>query len=526
MPLSHPPRGQSPSAMTALGTLRTVSTLPQAAVAPERLPGPRGGARRPFRQPQPQPPVRRQLPTIRIRTRIGRRAPYLLAALFATLYTLDSVRRYLEFRTESWDLALFTEAVKQYAHLHAPIVDARAPGFDLLGEHFHPILALLAPFFAIEPSPITLLVAQALLFAASIVPVTSLARERVGSREGYVVGAAYGMSFGIVQAVDFDFHELAFAAPLIALALQALLRNQSRLLIVACIGLLCTKEEFGVTVVMPLGIAWSLHDRTAWRRRLPLAALGVAASALQILCLIPALNPNHVYGFLTNAGATGSAGNNENVAQLLTDPAGKLHLLFLLALATAFTALLSPLALLAIPDLLMRFASSNTFYWGTLYHYNSVLMPILFIAAIDALARPRRHRSLPRRFKPIAISAIALAAVLMQSAYGLPQTFSQQQYAPSSLHIQALRAAIHEIPPGATVESGISTLAPLAAKADAFWLGNTSVDPAPEYIVYDTLTAAEPLTPDQMVQLAETWHPLAVYDLVSSQDGVDVLRMP
>jgi len=479
--------------MTVLGTLRTVSTLPQAAVAPERLPGSRGGARRPFRQPPT--PARRQLPIIHI----GGLGPYLLAAIFATLYAADSVRRYLEFRTESWDLALFTEAVKQYAHLHAPIVDARAPGFDLLGEHFHPILALLAPFFAIEPSPITLLVAQALLFAVSIVPVTSLARERLGNWPGYVMGAAYGMSFGIVQAVDFDFHELAFAAPLIALALQALLRDQSKLLVVACIGLLCTKEEFGVTVVLPLGIAWFLRDRASWRRHLPLAAAGVAASALQILWLIPALNPNHVYGFLTNAGATGSAGNDESLGQLFTDLGGKLHLLLLLGLVTAFTALLSPLVLLAIPDLLMRFASSNTFYWGTLYHYDSVLMPILFIA---------------------------LAGLSMQSAYGLPQAFSQQQYAPSPLHIQALRAAVHEIPPGATVESGISTLAPLAAKADAFWLGNTSVDPAPEYIVYDTLTAAEPLTPARMVQLAEAWHPLAVYELVSSQDGVDVLRMP
>jgi len=509
--------------MTVLGTLRTVSTLPRAAVAPERLPGPRGGARRPFRQPPP--PARRQLPTIRIR--IGGRGPYLLATVFATLYAVDSVRRYLEFRTESWDLALFTEAVKQYAHLHAPIVDARAPGFDLLGEHFHPILALLAPFFAIDPSPITLLVAQALLFAASIVPVTSLARENLGSRSGYVVGAAYGMSFGIVQAVDFDFHELAFAAPLIALALQALLRDQSKLLIVACIGLLCTKEEFGVTVVMPLGIAWLLRDRANWRRRLPLPAAGLGASVLQILWLIPALNPNHVYGFLTNAGATGSAGNDENAGQLFTDLGGKLHLLFLLGLVTAFTALLSPLVLLAIPDLLMRFASSNTFYWGTLYHYNSVLMPILFIASIDALARRHYgHHHYRRRFKLIAVPAIALAALSMQSAYGLPQAFSQQQYAPSPPHIQALRNAIHEIPAGATVESSISTLAPLAAKADAFWLGNTSVDPAPEYIVYDTLTAAEPLTPSQMVQLAETWHPLAVYDLISSEDGVDVLRMP
>ena len=490
--------------------------LPEAAAAPERAPGPRSGARRPF----PNPPATMDPTALRRRVSASVLGPWALAAFFAVLYAVDSVTRYAQFRTASWDLGLFTEAVKQYAHLQAPIVDAHGPGFDLLGEHFHPILALLAPLFAIKPSPVTLLLAQALLFACSVVPVTMLARERLGSRAGYVVGAAYGASFGIVQAVDFDFHELAFAAPLIALALLALLRDRDRMLIAACVGLLCTKEEFGITIVLPLGIAWMLRERAKWRRRLPLAVLGVVASALQIFWLIPALNPHHVYGFLTGVGTAGSEGNAEGIGLLFADLGGKIHLLFLLGLATAFASLLSPLALLAIPDLLMRFASSDTAYWGTLYHYNSVLMPILFVAAIDGLAR----HGVSRRVRLSGVAAIGLAALVMQSGYGLGQAFSQQRYAPSPLHIHALRDAIHEIPDGVSVESGISTLAPLAAKADVFWIGNTAVDPAPAYIVYDTLTAGEPLTPDQMVQLAEAWHPLAVYALLSSEDGVYVLR--
>jgi hypothetical protein len=63
----------------------------------------------------------------------------------------------------------------------------------------------------------------------------------------------------------------------------------------------------------------------------------------------------------------------------------------LLSLATAFTALCSSLALLAVPDLLMRFASSNPHYWGTLYHYNAVLMCRPVQASRRAL-RPRRRR--------------------------------------------------------------------------------------------------------------------------------------
>ena len=495
-----------------------MSTLPEAAAVPgkasARIPGPRSGARRPL----PQSPSRLDPHRLRRRVRAVAFGPWPPAAVFAAIYGVDSVRRYTQFRTTSWDLGLFTEAVKQYAHLHAPIADARAPGFNLLGEHFHPILALLAPFFAIKPSPITLLLAQAVLFASSIVPVTSLARERLGARSGHVVGAAYGASFGIVQAVDFDFHELAFAAPLIALALLALLRDRERLLIVACVGLLCTKEEFGVTVVLPLGIAWALRDRARWRRRLPLAACGVLVSALQVFWLIPELNPSHVYGFLSDTGTVGSAGNAEGIGLFFAAVGGKLYLLFLLGLATGFAALLSPLTLLAVPDLVMRFASSDSSYWGTLYHYNAVLMPVLFIAAIDGLAR---HRVRVRR---LGVAAIGLAALMLLPGYGFGQILTAQQHAPSALHVQALRDAIHEVPAGASVETDISALAPLAAKADVFWSGNAAIDPAAQYVVYDTVAADEPLTPSQVVQLVEAWHPLALYELISSEDGVDVLR--
>src|ERR1700685_3179536 len=78
-------------------------------------------------------------------------------------YGALSLFRLLQLNPTSWDLGIFTEYVKQYAHLQAPIVDIRAPGFNLLGDHFQPIVALVAPFFRVFPSSATLLVAQALL---------------------------------------------------------------------------------------------------------------------------------------------------------------------------------------------------------------------------------------------------------------------------------------------------------------------------------------------------------------------------
>ena len=73
--------------------------------------------------------------------------------------------------------------------------------------------------------------------------------------------------------------------------------------------------------------------------------------------------------------------------QLLHSWPDKLQTVVLLLLPTAFIALRSPIALIAVPSLLLRFISTNSAYWGTYWHYNATVMPIIFIAAIDALAR-------------------------------------------------------------------------------------------------------------------------------------------
>ena len=110
------------------------------------------------------------------------RDPVIWAIALATAgaYCVISLSRLLQLNPSSWDLGIYTEYVKQYAGFRAPIVDIRAPGFNLLGDHFTPLLAVLGPFFRVFPSSATLLVAQALLAAVSVFPVAQLAREKLG----------------------------------------------------------------------------------------------------------------------------------------------------------------------------------------------------------------------------------------------------------------------------------------------------------------------------------------------------------
>src|SRR6201996_2482506 len=175
-------------------------------------------------------------------------APWVIASFVCAVYLALSLFRYLQLNPSSWDLGIFTEQVKQYAHLHAPVADVRGAGFNLLGDHFSPIVALIAPFFLVAPSPVTLLVAQAALTAVSVLPVTWVAAEKLGRRAGAAIGLAYGFSWGLQQMIDFDFHEVAFALPLLAFSMAGLIRGRYRTAVLWALPLVFVKEDQGFTV--------------------------------------------------------------------------------------------------------------------------------------------------------------------------------------------------------------------------------------------------------------------------------------
>ena len=158
-------------------------------------------------------------------------------------YAAIGLFRLIELNPSSWDLSIYTEYVKQYASLHAPIVDVRAPGFNLLGDHFQPIVAVMAPFFRVFPSSATLVVGQALLVAASIFPVSQLAREKLGACPARAIAVAYAFSWGLQQLAQFDFHEIAFAVPLLAFSLSALARGHTRAAVGWALPLVFVKED-------------------------------------------------------------------------------------------------------------------------------------------------------------------------------------------------------------------------------------------------------------------------------------------
>ena len=452
------------------------------------------------------------------------RDPFVWATSFAVLiaYLAISLSRLMQLNPSSWDLAIYTEYVKQSASFRAPVADIRTAGFDLLGDHFQPIVMVIAPFFRVFPSAATLVAAQALLAALSVYPVTQAAREKLGVGPSRAIAVAYGFSWGLQQMANFDFHEIAFAVPLLAFSLSALVRGHLKATVLWALPLVLVKEDQGFTVAA-IGLYLTIAGMRAARepavpdpldpdgsRRVRagqfLLVWGFAWSFLAIGVIIPHFNPAHQYDYWSDGGILAPGGRptvTGLTGQFFHAWPDKLQTIVILLLPTAFIALRSPLILIAGPSLLLRFLSTNSSFWGTYWHYNATVMPVIFIAAIDAMARigaavgaddpatlaswasgsqgaRRAVLAGARRY-----GAAMMLAITVPLAFQFPFStlWNAQTYRISS-HVKSADAAMAQVPDGATVQATLDLLAPLAARTDAFWIGNGG-NPRTQYIVFD-----------------------------------------
>lgn len=439
--------------------------------------------------------------------------PWLLALIMSAAYGAVSIRRHLEMKTTSYDLGIFEQGVRSYAHLHWPTSALKGLGYPLLGDHFSPVLAVLAPVYRVAPSPITLLAAQALLCGISVLPITALAIRVVGLRGGVAIGISYGISWGIQNTIVFDFHEISFAVPILAFSLTELVKRNLRSAVLIALPLVVIKEDLPLTLAA-IGLCVYILGNRKWGVLTSVA--GVALSALIVLVVIPAFNPSGHNNYLTSVAGPGL------VSRLITQ-GGTLAALLVLS---AFLCVRSPLLIVAIPTLAWRFTSNNEFYWGMKFHYSAVLMPIVFAAFIDVLRHYRSaERSGRQRFVPkvaVAVSltaSLALGCTLCLSDLVRPATWHTSQT------VIAQRKLLLRVPDGASVAAPNRVGPQLTNRATVLlypWYPNAETKP--DWVLADGHPRGWPYTAEQKEAGLTPLVNSGQYILVSSADDLYLFK--
>lgn len=511
----------------------------------------------------------------------------LLAAAVMALYTYYSLQQMKHWVTPSWDLAIFTQMAQAYSHFSVPIVPIKGPDFNLWGDHFHPILVLLGPVYALFPSPTTLLVVQNAMVAFAsfaIVRFTQRAfalaqkaedaqksepakyRGVIPTITGLLLGAGFALSFGVQQAIAAQFHEVAFAVPLLAMSLGYLVlasrvsgTERARYLAYACwwsLPIAFVKEDMGITVA---AIGLIIFIRTGWLStavdilmprlsagtpapmrtrmqqlysswaRTPAVAestmvmiWGVFWSVVAIYVILPYFNSGGNFDYADKVNFSAALGDPfGSVLQMLGNNT-KLATLGLLLMTGALLWVISPLAAIALPTLAWRLLSTMESYWASTWHYSLVLMPVVFLALLDAVLRvrygvvpaaipvrsaaratdsastqeaaapaaPGRLSTLARRMPVWALPAVALllaaSPIFVAGSQQPLASLSNAQFTASALTTtdQMKQDAVQKVPEGVTVASDLSILTQLIPGRTVYWIGHTG-EPAPDYVVID-----------------------------------------
>ena len=489
----------------------------------------------------------------RDRVRVGA-----LTAAAAVVYCLDSLVLFRRFLASTFDLVIFDQGVRGYAHLAAPVSlargvsDGQGAHFMLLADHWSPVLALLAPLYWIHDGPGTLLVAQGVLFALAIPPLWAYTRRRLGPGAAYFTCVAYALSLPVMEAVIFDFHEVAFVPVLTAVLVERSDAGKRWHTIAAAVALLLVKEDMGL-LVAGFGGYLLLTRRRPWAwTGLGFVVGGVAATWVATRVLIPAFG-----GSATFYWAYGQFGSTLGGAALdvITHPLHALHVFvtpwvkartMIGLLATfGFLPLASPMVIAVLPLLAERMlASGYPLWWQAKFQYDAFLVMMLCCAAVDGAARLQRHW--PGALGPLAHLPVRPPAWLRRDGAPWPLATlwaagicaAALVYLPSSpfgplLHpnfygvnarMRAAAAAVAHVPAGVEVEAS-NNIGPRLSGRDTVLLLDGTPRWAP-WVVGDTIGLDFPFcTPSQQAQEVAYLRAHG-YTQVFAADGYVVLHRP
>lgn len=322
----------------------------------------------------------------------------LLILLFTFLYSSWSINRHLHFQTDSVDLGIFDQAIWHYSRFEAPLSTVKFgtyPGANLLGDHFHPLLAPLGILYWFWDNVSILLIAQALLVCIGAWPIYQLAQDKFkNSYFSLSLAFSYLGFIGVQTLIDYDFHEIALGLPLLGFAMLFLHRQQYRAYFLMVILALFVKEDLPLYMAM-IGV-YAMLGLRKYKIGLVTITLCLASYFLITTWIIPYFKKD-IFAYEHLPPEIGKTGF-DLIKTSITNPFLVAKAAFydgdLIKIRTSlnllgsfgFLPLLSPTTLvLTLPNIAERFLTTLIQRWIIRFQYSAILAPIFAVATIHAL---------------------------------------------------------------------------------------------------------------------------------------------
>jgi uncharacterized membrane protein len=447
--------------------------------------------------------------------------------LIGTGYAALAVWQHRHFLTHGHDLGLFAQGLWAMGRLRPPATTVRhTPLPNLFGDHFDPILLLLVPWYRAVDSPLPLVIAQALLFAAVIPLGYLLARQLTIPRwPAVILAIVLGIHPGFTTAVRFDFHPVAFAPALLITTILLAERALWRWYWVALAGFLTTKESMALYAAL-LGLTLILIPKRRWAVGVSTAVVSLGYFFVVTNLVMPLFADQHYPYWRLYSELGDSPG--QMLGHVVRHPVASVELLFstpekrhtinLMFGSYAYLPVLSwtmwPMLFMSLAE---RFWSSSLNLWLFRFHFQIVMTTVMFVATLSVVrAMQDRFRRWPRM--PLAVSIVVLLATIWTMSAS--DAWQGVRTTPPHAAVARWRTAVEQIPPAARVSAQDVFVPHLAHRSTIYQFPRVR---DAEYIVLDPQTPTWPSTPDE-VRFAQRHLEKTGWRIVWRQDTTTIFQ--
>ena len=432
-----------------------------------------------------------------------------VAALSFLVWTWTSYARWADFQYRSFDLAYYVQAIWQLIHGR---FDVSVENVPLLGNHVEPIVFLFAPLFAIFRHPMVFVAVQNAALA-SMGPVGYNIARRLGldDKRACLLGVAILLTPAAGYIALHEFHPEALTAPFLLLMLQARVAKSLGRHWLWFVAVLACKENMAPLLAVYCATFCVLEcNRTfAELRRWYVWPMSVAIIWF-VICtrvITPALNSGNI-DYLALYDRLGTSAGNivlnafvqpQLIGQALLESLSHGNLVWGLLFPFLCLPLLRPRwVLIATPVLFQHLLSWRESEWMIYFHYGAPLLPLFWIAAVEAVVAFDRWKLpilLLRAIPWLIIAACAVAQLWLGLLAGMVSRTAD--WVEGGTERARKNAFIAKIPPASSVVAPLPYLSHVAMREKLYslhyilkglkTLGRSSYEPPPptDFVLID-----------------------------------------
>jgi uncharacterized membrane protein len=441
-------------------------------------------------------------------------AAWCLALLACLIFSGVAIRQHDTFHTRARDMGIYAQVVWNTAH-GRPFTSTLLQDNRLhVAEHVAPLLALIAPLYAIVPDPRLLLVLQQLALAGAGLPIFFWARLRIGDLAALALLAGYYLMPATSRIAFSEFHPIVFAALPVSLGIWAVLEGRTRAAAVWLLLALLVDDETAPIVGAagaylwlfggdrrktpppnPLPIAmergrWvtaplSVATGRGWGWGLPGFGLGVLAAAWLLATTLLIMPAFHDPKTLDRVGTTRLLDHFQPVRDNPAIVLGWLlgdrgtHAASWLLLPTLGLPLLAPQVLaIALPAFAVLFLADRE--GNVAGHWAGAVLPVYWFAAAAGLATLQRlvgRQGLARRRLVTRIVVAGLAVVMagcfLEYSYFPGGAEHDDDWLSWTEQEENLATAVSLVPPAARVDATRRIVPHLAHRPEVYQFPST-----------------------------------------------------